>query len=290
MSATPSSDTPTKSPISLLSQDIFDIIFDLVRRIDCPRKRTLLACRNVSRAWSRITMKHYFRRLSLIFRLEGESSIVTFFVQDFVEDEIFDTVKPFVRDLTLSSGINASGPITAELLKHVARFPVLRHLTLVGSLSTRIPRDIFSRPNSTPSITSLAIVKGRNSKPQLVSTLGDLLYLCRGVRCLHFGRLEMPRSWEDVVWDEWEGIPGITSLVLRDMTTPGFLRTLAQSTAIFADLQRLVLLAASNMRAGTYVASAGAQLQHLEYVASEWYPDHDDDTGAYRLSSTRPIN
>lgn len=265
MSDTPEPHSPIRSHISDLPEEVLDIILDWARRVD-RHKRTLRACRNVSRAWSHITLKHYFHSLSLIFRLKGESSIITCFIQDFVHDEVLDMVKPYVQELTLTSGMKMVGPITPDLLEYVTFFPALRQLNLTGVLSTPIPRDIFSSRGYTPSITSLTVNQSRNSSrlPQSLGILCDLLRMCEGVRRLRLSGLDCPRH---VAFDEWQAVRGVTSLAVRNVGSE-LLHAFAAQTSLFSNLRRLDLQRNSlekTQNLDAFFKFVAAQIEHLEY-------------------------
>lgn len=277
MPTTHSTDELARSPISKLPEEVLDIIFDLARRVD-RHKRTIHACRNVSRAWSHVTLKHYFHSLSLIYRLEGESSIVTCFVQDFVIDEVFNMVKSYVQELTLASSMKASGPITTDLLGYVTFFPVLRQLNLSGVLSVRIPRDIFITRGYTPSITGLSVVQERSGSqwhPDLedVAVMCDLLHVCTDIRSLSLKNLSWPRR-RHILWGEWQGLRGVTSLAVRNVD-PILLGELANRTLLFTNLKRGDL--STYFGRGNndpFVRSVAAGLEHLEYIIPRDEDEH----------------
>ena len=132
----------TKS-LADLPFDIFDAIFNFVHQDDIDtRKRTLFAASQVSKEWADISMRTRFHTLSLVVKLEGETSIVNFFLQDFVQEPIFEELKKrqCVKKLALRwsrEGSKSEIDFKTILPHYLPLFPGLLSLELRGVLYKR---------------------------------------------------------------------------------------------------------------------------------------------------------
>ena len=143
---------PLKS-LADLPFDILDVIFDFVRQDDIDtRKRTLFAASQVSKEWADMSMRARFHTLSLVVKLEGETSIVNFFLQDFVQEPIFEELKKrqCVKKLTLRwsrEGSKSEIDFETILPHHLPLFPGLLSLELRGVLYKRPTARLTQRFN-----------------------------------------------------------------------------------------------------------------------------------------------
>lgn len=253
------------SPISSFPEEVFDMIFDLIRRVD-RRKWTLAACRQVSRHWRNMTLKHFYYSLSLVYRVEGQTSIITCFVQDFIQDEIFDSTKRFVRNLALRCGTGDS-PITEDAIRYISFFPVLRHLKFTGVVKHRLPKAM--KLEVPPSLNSLSLDTDKSHSYE-VRALCDLLCLLPTIRTLrlevlhHHGRAKtMPTCW-----DEWSTLPEISTLMLQSMYPDPVFDALLKHTSLFNALTSVDLVGgAGDTSMGSFVCdNLAGQLEHLSYA------------------------
>ena len=142
----------TKS-LAHLPFDIHDTIFDFVRQDDIDtRKRTLFAASGVSKEWADMSMRARFHTLSLVVKLEGETSIIKFFLQDFVQEPIFEELKKCqcVKKLTLRwsrEGSKSEIDFETILPHHLPLFPGLLSLELRGVLYKRPTARLTQRFN-----------------------------------------------------------------------------------------------------------------------------------------------
>ena len=181
-----------------LPPEIVDMVFDSIRPCDF-HKKTLFSCSLVSKAWRAAALKHCFHSLSLFSRIQSypETCYFNSFVQDFVDSDIFATVKYFVQELTLKCGKIYGNHIELDIVVYLHRFPALRHLELSGRVHERLSPDI--PPPVLPTSLSTLTIIGRvgsargTDRTHNIKALYDLLSLFRPVRHVY---LRSFRHWD----------------------------------------------------------------------------------------------
>lgn len=264
---------PVPSSISTLPEEIVDIIFDLIRHSDV-QKRTLFACRQVSRAWGRIALRHCFHSLDLRYRFQGEVPLVAYYIQDFVLDGLFETVRHCVRSLTLTSGTSSeAGALGVDAFGYVALLPAVRTLTLSGLFSERIPRTIFNALGHTPSVSTLTLTDTNHYRHcQTFDAICDILCLFSEVHDLRLDlELEQLLPYERE-WERWQSLPRLTSLTLVTVKTPAAaMHALSRRTHLFDTLVEINMLGYASRHMGLFVNSLAARLEHVQYSIDPLY-------------------
>ncbi|GJE89889.1 hypothetical protein PsYK624_060010 [Phanerochaete sordida] len=167
------------TPIDILPQELFDIIFENLVALDKEeglRKRSILASSLVSRLWAQRTFEHRFRSLVLYVLCEDAPSVEEVHnVNTLVGLEWFSQAVASVRGLELRFGTRERPfNIATDLHLLINRFPRLQSLHLVGLIG------MCSSPASrVPTISHIQRLKINLSpggiSPVFSSDLGNVL-------------------------------------------------------------------------------------------------------------------
>ena len=143
-------------------------------------------------------MRARYHSMSLVVKLPGETSIVNFFLQDFVQEPIFKEVqkRQCVKQLTLRWSRNGSSPeidYESILPQYLPQFPGLIFLQLRGIIHKRPTQRIAQRFGNIRSL-HIALASCSFTTP----TMCSFIIQCGSVGCAGMGASAVQRAGRSI--------------------------------------------------------------------------------------------